>query len=295
MDIETISIRQVGRTFAAELVGLDLSRPLDKRALADLIGALDRYGVVVFSDQHLTPELQVQFSERLGVLEDSDEGNPKAQEMRSKHKFTDQRVSEISNLVDGEALLAEDDRRRFYQFANQVWHSDSTFRPVRARYTMLLAVKIPSQGGDTEFADMAGAYDALPQDLKDDIEGLNGVHSPSSVMDFLGVTRPDSGGFETSYKNVQIRPLVDVHPGSGRKVLNIGSHCSHVEGMSLPEGRALLMELRERATQREFVYRHAWKPGQLVIWDDRSTLHRACRYKERAEPRQLVRTVISDL
>lgn len=293
MEFKNIKVRKVSSTFAAEVTGLDLSGTIDKNDIEDLKTVLDQFGVACLPNQNMTPDQQIKFSEMLGNVEDSDAGSPKYKEMRKELSFNDQRVSEISNLIDGDKILSASDQRRIYQYANQMWHSDSTFRPIRAKYTMLLAIQVPSSGGDTEFADMAGAYDALPDYLKEEIESLQGIHSPYTVMELLGATRKDQGGFTSDLPD-QVRPLVEVHPGSGRKVLNIGSHCSHIEDMSIPEGRALLVALRELATEHNLRYRHAWQPGDFVIWDGRSTLHRGCRYKENSEPRQLVRSLVQD-
>jgi alpha-ketoglutarate-dependent 2,4-dichlorophenoxyacetate dioxygenase len=293
MITEATKVRQLAPTFAAEVRGIDLTRPLSTADRDEVVSILDQCGVAVFPGQNLTPAQMIAFSEQIGTLENSDEGSPTYEKFREQHQFADKRVSEVSNLVKGESLLQGTDMRRLYQFANELWHSDSTFRPIRARYTALSAVKVPKSGGDTEFADMAAAYDGLPDDSKSEIMGLTGVHSPLTVMDLLGATQASAGNFKSTY-GAQLRPIVEVHPGSGRTVLSVASHCSHIEGMSLPEGRSLLTYLREHATQPEFRYRHAWTPGDFVIWDDRSTLHRACRYKERDEPRQLVRTVIQD-
>lgn len=294
MELDTLEIRQVGHTFGAELRGLNAQQPLSKRELDALVAALDRYGVVILPEQFLSPEQQIAISEQLGPLENSDEGSPSFQKLRENMKYVDSRVSEISNLTQDQSLLDETDVRRLFTFANQLWHSDSTFRPIRARYTSLSAVRLPESGGDTEFADVASAYEALSDNDKSEIEGLYGVHSPTIVMEQLGATRQDGGGFVSHY-GTQSRPIVETHPGSGRKILNVPSHCSHIEGKSLPEGRSLLTYLREQATLPEFRYRHKWSLGDFVIWDNRSTLHRACRFKERTQGRQLVRTVVQDL
>lgn len=294
METDTLQIRQVAPTFAAEITGIDATKPLSPRDLETLVSALDQYGVVVMPGQFLTPQQQIAVSEQLGELENSDEGSPSFKKLRDNMKFVDSRVSEISNLTHDQELLEETDIRRLFTFANQLWHSDSTFRPVRARYTTLSAVRLPETGGDTEFADVAAAYEALSDDDKAEISGLMGVHSPTVVMEFMGATRPDGGGFVSEY-GTQLRPLVDTHSGSGRKVLCVPSHCSHIDGMSLPEGRSLLTYLREQATLPQFRYRHRWTLGDFVIWDNRSTLHRACRFKERTQGRQLVRTCIKDL
>lgn len=289
----SIAIEQVGETFAARLTGASLRPPCPVPVIDEILSALDRFGAVVLPGQDMTPDEQITFSEQLGPLENSDEGNPKYRKMREEMKFTDQRVSEISNLIDGKTILAPTDMRRIFQYANQFWHADSTFRPVRARYTFLQAVQVPSTGGDTEFADMATACDELPAELREEVEGLIGIHSPRTIMEHLGATRADQGGFFSELPD-QPRPIIEVHPTSGRRVLNVGSHLSHIEGMSLPEGRALIAALREHACAPRYRYRHRWTRGDLVIWDNRSTLHRACRYRENDEPRQLVRTLVED-
>lgn len=293
MTPEALHVRPLAPCFAAEVRGIALSRPLDEVTLQQIVATLDRYGVLVFPGQHLSPQQQIDFSTLLGSLEESDQGSPTYEKLRREHEYADARVSEVSNLVRGENLIAKDDVRRLYQFANEVWHADSTFRPIRARYTILSAVKVPASGGNTEFADVASACEALADETREEIQGLYGIHSPTSVMDLLGATRADGGNFQSTYVT-QRRPLLETHAGSGRSVMSVGSHCSHIEGLSLPEGRSLLFHLREHATQPQFRYSHAWSRGDLVIWDNRSTLHRAARYRERVEPRQLVRTVVQD-
>lgn len=288
-----IEFEQVGQTFAGKAVGPVLAPPCPASQIKEITDALDRYGVVVLSGQKMTPDEQITFSEQLGPLENSDEGNPKYRKLREDMKYTDQRVSEISNLTEGKTILAATDMRRIFQYANQFWHADSTFRPVRARYTFLQAVLVPKSGGDTEFADMATACEELPEALREEIEGLIGVHSPRTIMDQLGATLPDQGGFFSELPD-QLRPIIEVHPDSGRRVLNVGSHLSHIDGMSMPEGRALIAAVREHACAPRYRYRHRWTPGDLVIWDNLSTLHRACRYRENDEPRQLVRTLVED-
>jgi alpha-ketoglutarate-dependent 2,4-dichlorophenoxyacetate dioxygenase len=283
---------QIGKTFVARLDGIDARalRPGDKEAV---IAALDRYGVVVMPRQSLDPIEQIYFSENFGPLERSSEGIPSLDEFKRTERLKDPRLSEITNLTDEEHVMSTTDARRLYQYANRLWHTDSTFRPIRARYTYLRANQVPAEGGETEFADMVSAYEALPASLKRRLEGLNGVHTLNSAMDMLGATRADSGSFKTSYTD-QVRPIVDVHPNTGRKVLCVPSHCSHIEGLPIPEGRSLLFHLRELATQREFVHRHTWTVGDMVIWDNRSTLHRAVYWEDNNVGRQMVRTLTQD-
>lgn len=288
-----IKTTQLGKTFVARLEGIDARQlhPGDKEAV---IAALDRYGVVVMPGQGLDPIEQIYFSENFGPLERSSEGIPSLDQFKRTERLQDPRLSEITNLTEEKHVMTTGDARRLYQYANRLWHTDSTFRPIRARYTYLRANQVPSEGGETEFADMAAAYDALPDSLKQRLDGLQGVHTLNSAMDMLGATRPDSGGFRTSYPE-QVRALVDVHPNTGRKVLCVPSHCSHIEGLPIPEGRSLLFHLRELVTQPAFVYRHAWTAGDMVIWDNRSTLHRAVYWEDASAGRQMVRTLTQDV
>ncbi|HSW05198.1 TauD/TfdA dioxygenase family protein [Aquabacterium sp.] len=288
-----IKTTQLGTTFVARLDGIDARqlRPGDKEAV---VAALDRYGVVVMPGQSLDPIEQIYFSENFGPLERSSEGIPSLDQFKRTERLEDPRLSEITNLTEEKHVMATGDARRLYQYANRLWHTDSTFRPIRARYTYLRANQVPSEGGETEFADMVAAYEALPASLKHRLAGLQGVHTLNSAMDMLGATRADSGGFRTSYPD-QVRPIVDVHPNTGRRVLCVPSHCSHIEGLPIPEGRSLLFHLRELATQREFVYRHAWTAGDMVIWDNRSTLHRAVYWEDNNAGRQMVRTLTQDV
>ena len=283
----------MGRCFAARPDGVD-ARNMQPGDAETVVATLDRYGVIVLPGQNLDPIEQTYFSELFGLLERSSEGIASLDEFKRTERLKDPQLSEITNLVDEKDAYASGDARRLYQYANRLWHTDSTFRPIRARYTYLSANKVPAVGGETEFADRASACDALPSHLKAKIATLKGVHTLYPAMDLLGATRPDSGGFKTSYE-LQIRPIVDVHPNTGRKVLVVPSHCSHIEGLPIPEGRSLLIHLRELATQAEFVYRHRWTVGDLVIWDNRSTLHRAVYWEDNSMGRQMVRTLTQDV
>lgn len=288
-----VTTTQIGNTFGARVDGIDARqlRPGDAEAV---VAALDRYGVIVMPRQSLDPIEQIYFSETFGPLERSSEGIPSLDQFARTERLKDPRLSEITNLTDEREVMVSSDARRLYQYANRLWHTDSTFRPIRARYTYLRANQVPGEGGETEFADMVAAYEALPASMQRRLEGLMGVHTLNSAMDMLGATREDSGGFKTSYEP-QVRPIVDVHPNTGKKVLVVPSHCSHIEGLPIPEGRSLLFHLRELATQREFVYRHRWTVGDMVIWDNRQTLHRAVYWDDDNKGRQMVRTLTQDV
>jgi alpha-ketoglutarate-dependent 2,4-dichlorophenoxyacetate dioxygenase len=196
----------------------------------------------------------------------------------------------MSNLDADGKLVDRTSRKIVNNMANQLWHSDSSFQKPSAKYSLLLAVRLPSWGGETEFADMRAAYDALDPRMKAELEGLEAEHYAMHSRTMLG--DEDYTDAARSVFAPVVWPIVRTHPGSGRKLLFIGVHTRRVLGMTVAEGRVLLMDLLEHATQRQFVYRHAWKPGDLVIWDNRATLHRGRRW-DMSEPRELRRTTTS--
>lgn len=253
--------------FAGEVFDLDLSQPLSKQQVEAIDKAMDHYAVLIFRDQDLLPEPQLRFAENFGNL---DLGFKKIS--KSPDRLNHAAVLDISN-VDATGKVADRNHRKIIgNLANQLWHSDSSFQTPPARYSMLHAVVLPSNGGETEFADARAAYDALPDTKKRQLEGLHAQHFALHSRFLLG---------DTDYTEEQRQaipavawPLVRIHPTSGRSLLFIGSHASHVVELSIAEGRLLLMDLLEHATQPQFIYRHAWKPGDLVMWDNRSTLHR---------------------
>ena len=262
-----IDVHPIGREFVAEVRDMDLSVPLDAHSVKAIDEALVRFAVLVFRRQNLEPALQLRFAENFGIL---DLGFKKTS--KSVDRLGHAEVLDISN-VDGTGQVADRSHRKIVgNLANQLWHSDSSFQDPPARYSMLHAVVLPTIGGETEFADMRGAYDALTDERKRQIDGLHAQHFALHSRFLLG---------DTDYTQEQRDalpafswPIVRRHPGSGRSLLFIGSHASHVPELSLAEGRLLLMDLLEHATQSEFVYRHTWQPGDLVMWDNRSTLHR---------------------
>jgi alpha-ketoglutarate-dependent 2,4-dichlorophenoxyacetate dioxygenase len=198
----------------------------------------------------------------------------------------------MSNVGADGKPVERSDRKIVGNMANQLWHSDSSFQKPAAKYSLLLAVRLPSWGGETEFCDLRAAYDALEPRMKSGLEGLEAEHYALHSRIMLG-----DSDYSDAAKSVfppVLWPIVRTHPGSGRKLLFIGVHTRRVVGMTVAEGRVLLMDLLEHATQPRFVYRHAWKPGDLVIWDNRATLHRGRRW-DMDEPRELRRTTTSDI
>ena len=273
--------------FGAIASDIDLREQLGTTARRAIESAMDEHAVLIFRGQPLDEHQQIAFAKALGPL---DMGFRKVR--GGPHRFENAELADISNVkVDGE--VAERAHGKIVgNVANQLWHSDSSFQRPRAKYSMLHAVVIPSVGGETEFADLRLAYDALPTAMKARIEGLEAVHDSLHSRIMLG---------DTNYTDEQkaavppaIWPLVQVDPRSGRKILFVGIHAREIVGMTLPEGRMLIMDLIEHATQREFVYRHRWQVGDLVMWDNTATLHRG-RHFDFGERRELRRATTEEV
>lgn len=268
----TIAFHEVGPGIGAEVTGIDLTRPLTAEEVAAVHAGMDRHAVLVFRDQPLSDEQHQAFSEALGPLERAIAvALRKPDEHRLPTSFAD-----VSNLDRSDRPFARDDRRRLFSIGNQLWHSDSSFKPVPAKYSILRAVSVPAKGGNTEFAHMGLAYDALDETTKAEIEDLICEHSQI-------YSRQQIGFFEFSDEEREImRPvlqrLVRVHPSTGRKSLFLSSHAGGIVGWPVPEARMLLRDLTEHATQRRFVYAHAWRNGDVVMWDNRQTMHRGRPY-----------------
>ena len=273
--------------FAAEASGIDLSQPLDAVGVKAIEDAMDQHAVLVFRNQPLTQDQQIAFAKSLGPL---DLGLRKLK--GGPHRFQYAELADISNVkADGE-VAARTHAKIVGNVANQLWHSDSSFQNPRAKYSMLSAVIVPGFGGDTEFADLRMAYDALPQWQKKQIDNLKAVHYALHSRFMLG----DTNYTEEQKKSIPPAhwPLVQTDPRTGRKILFVGIHASEIEGMTTAEGRMLIMDLLEHATQREFVYRHQWQVGDLVMWDNTATVHRG-RYFDFAERRELRRATTEEV
>lgn len=283
----TLTIRQLHEHFVGEATGVDLSSPLGAETIDEINRAMDTYAVLVFRDQPLTQTQQLELAKSFGPL---DMGLKKLKKQPDRLEHAE--LADISNVGDAGGTVARDSKKIVTNIANQLWHSDSSFQQPAARYSMLAAVQVPSSGGDTEFADLRAAYDGLPQDMKDEIEGLEAEHYALHSRFLLG---------DTDYTEEQKAalppvwwPLVRTHPGSGRKILFAGIHARSIKGWTVAEGRMLLMDMLEHATQPEFVYAHKWRPNDLVIWDNRATLHRGRRF-DLSQPRELRRATTLDV
>jgi alpha-ketoglutarate-dependent 2,4-dichlorophenoxyacetate dioxygenase len=282
-----IRIRPLHPHLGAEVTGIDLAAPLPDDDFAAIAAAFNRHAVLVFPVQPLGDEQQIAFSLRFGPLETSPEyaGSKKSRLVRPE-------ISDISNLdPDGRVMSAEDQRLLFNR-GNQLWHTDSSFKFVPARCSLLSAREIPPSGGETEFADLRAAYDALPDEKKRVLEGLVVEHSIFRSRAQIGFTEFNEDIQRTLPPVPQL--LVRRHPGSGRKSLYLASHASHVIGWPLEQGRALVEELIAFATEPRFVYQHRWSVGDLVMWDDRCTMHRGRPYDDTRYRRDMHRTTVSD-
>ena len=281
-----LKTRQIGPCFAAEAEGLDLTQPLTAEDAAAVHAAMDEHAVLVFHGQPLNDEQQLAFTKSLGEIEHAIGTSLRApDEYRLPTTFAD-----VSNLDKNHQVYARDDRRRLFAIGNRLWHSDSSFKVVPAKYSLLHARSIPSKGGNTEFADMRAAYDALDAETKAEIADLICEHSQVYSRQQLGFFE-FSEEERTRFAPVRQR-LVRTHPSTGRKSLFLASHAGAIVGWPVPEARAFLRDLIEHATQREFVYRHRWTVGDLVMWDNRRTMHRARPFPVQ-EPRDMRRTTLA--
>jgi alpha-ketoglutarate-dependent 2,4-dichlorophenoxyacetate dioxygenase len=284
----TVSIRQIHPVFVGEVDGVDLRRPLTADEAAAIEAGMDEYAVLVFHGQDITDEQQIAFSMNFGALE---QPGKHSNITKDEERRLGAHMADISNLDQENRLFVRDDRRRMFNLGNRLWHSDSSFRAVPAKYSLLSARQIPSAGGDTEFADMRAAYDALDDRTKAEVEGLVCEHSLMFSRGLLGFDEL-SDEEKANFKPVR-QSLVRVHPVTGRKSLFLSSHIGTIVGWPMPEARAFIRDLIEHATQREFVYAHKWRQHDLVIWDNRQTMHRARRFDDTREVRDMRRTTVA--
>jgi alpha-ketoglutarate-dependent 2,4-dichlorophenoxyacetate dioxygenase len=282
-----LDLRALHPLFAAEVGGVDLRMPPTRDLCAAIDRAMDQYAVLVLRDQHLDDEQQMTFGRAMGPLEPMP-----AQVGMEKQRLKHRELVDISNLEVDDTLLAADDRRRMFNLGNQLWHSDSSFKATPAKYSLLHARVIPPEGGETEFADMRAAWDALPEKMKARLEPMVCDHSliySRALLGFDAFTEEERAGFAPVPQR-----LVRRHPGSGRKSLFLASHIGTIHGMPRPEAMMLIRDLTEHATQREFVYSHQWRAHDLVIWDNRCTLHRGRSYDDQRYKRDMRRITLQD-
>jgi len=282
----TVSIRQMHPVFIGEVSGVDLTQALAQQAVAAIEAGMDRYAVLVFRDQQITDEQQMTFTRNFGEIEFARGGNiTKDHERRLVSGMID-----VSNLDKQHQPFERDDRRRLFNLGNRLWHSDSSFRAVPAKYSILSGRSVAKTGGDTEFADMRAAYDALDERTKAEIEDLICEHSLLYSRGSLGFTEM------TEDEKAMFRPvrqrLVRTHPVTGRKSLYLSSHIGTIVGWPRPEALAFIRDLAEHATQPRFAHAHKWRQWDLVMWDNRQTMHRVRRFDE-TEVRDMRRTTVA--
>jgi len=272
--------------FAAEVAGIDLASPLQPAEVAAVHDGMNRFGVLVFRGQRLTDAQQLVFSRQLGPLEEATGDIAAPQDRRLSMDLGD-----ISNLDKNNEVLPREDRRRLFGLGNQLWHSDSSFKPVPAKYSILSARTIPSEGGNTEFADMRAGYESLDAEAKAEVRDLICQHSQIFSRGILGFT-DFTDAERVKWTPVRQR-LVRRHPMTGGLSLYLSAHAGGIDGWPMPEARAFLRDLNEQATQRAFVYAHVWRPHDVVMWDNRVTMHRARRY-DATQVRDMRRTTLTN-
>ena len=277
-----LTITKLHPLFGAEIAGVDTGQPMDDATFGAIRGALDEYSLLVFHDQALDDARQVAFSERFGPLETTISANAAG----GSH------FARQSNLdIDTGAVIPPDDRRMIYQKGNMLWHTDSSFKPVPSLCSLLSGRVVPPEGGNTDFATARAAYAALPEAIKQRIDGLVAEHSLAYSRGLIG---PDVLSAAQRVEVPAVRQaVVRANPANGRKAIYAGAHASHIVGWPVEEGRALLAELNDFITQARFCHSHRWRQGDLVIWDNRCLLHRATPYDTVRHKRLMQRTTVA--
>jgi alpha-ketoglutarate-dependent 2,4-dichlorophenoxyacetate dioxygenase len=281
-----IAIRQLHPHFVGEVSGLDLRKPLTRDEAIAVEAGMDRYAVLIFHDQNITDEQQLAFALNFGEREKARGGNVTKKE---DYRLTTG-LNDVSNLGKDGKPLPKDHRTHLFNLGNCLWHSDSSFRPIPAKFSLLSARVVNPKGGNTEFADMRAAYDALDGETKSEIDDLVCEHSLMYSRGSLGFV--DYSDEEKEMFKPVLQRLVRTHPVHRRKSLYLSSHAGKVVGTSLPEGRVLLRDLTEHATRPEFVHVHKWTVHDLVMWDNRQTMHRVRRY-DQSQPRDMRRATVA--
>ena len=284
----TITVVPVTPSFAAEVGDVDLSKPLEAADVAAIKDAFAKFAVLVFPDQHLSQDQHLDFAAHFGPLETTIGVYRKDAPLRLRKEFAD-----VSNLNHENQVWGQDSRVRMFQLANRIWHTDSSFKRLPAYASLLYARSIPPVGGHTEFADERAAYDALPEATKRRLDLLLAEHSIFNSRARLGFTNFS----DEERRELPPVPQVVVRtiPESGRKSLYLASHAGRIFGLPEPEGRALIDELIAHATQRQFVYTHRWRLHDLVMWDNRCTMHRGTEFDDLRWKRDVQRATVCDV
>ena len=282
----SITLRKLTPVFGAEITNVDLTRPLDDANFAKIENAFETYSLLVFPNQNLSDESQIAFSSRFGPLETT--------QGHIANHFQVKQISEISNLDPNGKLMAADDPRLIFRIGQRNWHSDSSFKKVPAKASLLHARVLPPNSdecGQTQFTSLRAAYDALPEARKRALEDKAAIHHYAYSRRNTGIKLTN----EEEDKRFPPVPqaIIRANPKNGRKALYVGSHASHIREMPEAEGRALLLELLEHATQETFTHMHTWHVGDLVMYDNRALLHRARPYAITEHARVLHRTTVA--
>ena len=278
----TVTFRKLHPHIGAEASAIDLRQVHDRATLDALVSGMDEHGVLVFRDQPFTDPEQLAFAARFGGPLHPTPGVATL----GTNRFENDAIADIGNINESGGIRAADDRRRAYSLANRMWHTDASVQDPPGRYSTLSARIIPPVGADTEFADMQAAYDALDAATKKQIEGLHVHHSIAYSRQLLGF---EFSAAELEKLKGAVHPLVRVNPRTGRRSLYLAAHATRVMEMPLPEGRLLLRDLTEHATQRQYVFRHVWKDHDLVIWDNLASMHRSTPFDDATHKRELRR------
>lgn len=282
-----IRVEPLHPLFAAEVSGVDLAQSPPAALISQIVAALDVHAVLVFRDQPLSSDQQIAFSEGFGVLEETVGAALKGP---ASSRLGEPRIAEVSNLGPDGAIRPAEDRWRLMQRANGLWHTDSSFKPRWGKISFLSAHECPATGGQTEFVDLRAAYDALDDATRSEIAGLKAAHSMARSRGLVGYDELAAEAV-TRFPPV-VQPLARRHPGSGRMSLYLASHASHVLGLSPERGRDLLDRLTALATAPHRVFQHSWKVGDLVMWDNRCTMHRGLPYDDLHDRRDMRRTTV---
>jgi alpha-ketoglutarate-dependent 2,4-dichlorophenoxyacetate dioxygenase len=283
----SVSITPLHPIFVGEVAGIDCRAPLAREEVAAIEAGMNDYAVLVFRDQNITDEEQIAFSRHFGELESY--ATPGHIRRRAEQRLGPG-IADFSNLDKDGRIMSAEDRVWFFKLGDRLWHSDSSFRPAPAKYSILSGRLIPSWGANTEFADMRAAYDALDERTKAEVEEFVCEHSLIYSREAIGFTDMTAEEIE-AFRPVR-QPLVRTHPVTGRKSLFLAAHAGAIVGWTIPEARMFLRDLTEHATQREFVYSHSWLLFDLVMWDNRTTMHRARRF-DHSEMRDVRRTTLA--
>ena len=266
---------------------IELRNAHETEVLAEIRAGMDRYAVLVFRNQPMSDAEQLAFAQRFDGELHAKTGVAALQ----KSRLGNEALADISNLDENGEILQSSDRRRMYALGNRLWHTDASFQDPPGRYSMLSARVVPPVPADTEFADTRAAYDALAEETKAQLEGKNAHHSIAHSRRTLGFEFSEA---EDNLLRGAVHPLVRLLPGSQRKSLYLASHASHIVGLPVPEGRLLLRDLIEHATQPKFIYCHRWQVDDFVIWDNRATMHRGRPYEDTKHRREMRRTTTLD-